>query len=71
MVNTTDAANEYAGIGPLPVRSAGAALGECVGGRGGHRADADEQPQLALAFWRSVGATRYVRRGEALLAKSA
>jgi hypothetical protein len=25
----------------------------------------------ALAFWRSVGATRYVREGEALLAASA
>jgi hypothetical protein len=25
----------------------------------------------ALAFWREVGATRYVREGEALLAESA
>ena len=32
------------------------------------RADADEQLRKALAFWRSVGATRYVREGEALLA---
>jgi class 3 adenylate cyclase/tetratricopeptide (TPR) repeat protein len=35
------------------------------------RAEADEQLQKALAFWRSVGATRYVREGEALLAATA
>jgi tetratricopeptide (TPR) repeat protein len=34
----------------------------------GRRAEADEQLQKSLAFWRSVGATRYVREGEALLA---
>ncbi|MBA3384994.1 MAG: hypothetical protein H0T20_10130, partial [Actinobacteria bacterium] len=37
----------------------------------GRRAEADEHLQKALAFYRSVGATRYVRAGEALLAKSA
>ncbi len=37
----------------------------------GRRADADEQLQRSLAFWRSVDATRYIRQGEALLAKSA
>jgi predicted ATPase/class 3 adenylate cyclase len=37
----------------------------------GHRADADEQLQRSLAFWRSVGATRYIREGEALLARTA
>jgi tetratricopeptide (TPR) repeat protein len=37
----------------------------------GHRAEADEQLGPALAFYRSVGATRYVREGEALLAASA
>jgi tetratricopeptide (TPR) repeat protein len=37
----------------------------------GRRAEADEQLQCALAFYRSVGATRYVREGEALLAASA
>jgi tetratricopeptide (TPR) repeat protein len=37
----------------------------------GRRAEADEQLQRALAFYRSVGATRYVREGEALLAASA
>ena len=37
----------------------------------GRRAEADAQLQRALAFWREVGATRYVREGEALLAASA
>jgi class 3 adenylate cyclase/tetratricopeptide (TPR) repeat protein len=37
----------------------------------GRRPEADEQLRLALDFYRSVGATRYVRRGEALLAASA
>jgi class 3 adenylate cyclase/tetratricopeptide (TPR) repeat protein len=39
--------------------------------RDGRRAEADEQLRRALAFYRSVGATRYVREGEALLAASA
>jgi tetratricopeptide (TPR) repeat protein len=34
----------------------------------GRRAEADVHLQKALAFYRSVGATHYVRRGEALLA---
>jgi hypothetical protein len=37
----------------------------------GRRAEADEQLRRALAFYRSVGATRYVREGEALLTASA
>jgi class 3 adenylate cyclase/tetratricopeptide (TPR) repeat protein len=37
----------------------------------GRRADADVQLQKALAFFRSVGATRYIREGEALLAATA
>jgi class 3 adenylate cyclase/tetratricopeptide (TPR) repeat protein len=37
----------------------------------GRRAEADVQLQQALAFWRSVGATRYIREGEALLAATA
>jgi class 3 adenylate cyclase/tetratricopeptide (TPR) repeat protein len=40
-------------------------------GAEGRRAEADEQLQKALAFHRSVGATRYIREGEALLAKTA
>ena len=35
------------------------------------RAEADEHLAQALAFWRSVGAKRYVRAGEALLAATA
>ena len=34
----------------------------------GRRAEADAHLQQALAFYRSVGATRYIREGEALLA---
>jgi class 3 adenylate cyclase/tetratricopeptide (TPR) repeat protein len=37
----------------------------------GRRAEADEQLRPALAFYRGVGATRYVCEGEALLAASA
>jgi hypothetical protein len=37
----------------------------------GKRAEADAELTPALAFWREVGATRYVREGEALLAASA
>jgi class 3 adenylate cyclase/tetratricopeptide (TPR) repeat protein len=37
----------------------------------GRRAEADEQLRPALAFYRSVGAKRYVREGEAFLAASA
>jgi ATP/maltotriose-dependent transcriptional regulator MalT len=37
----------------------------------GRQSDAEKQLERSLAFWRSVGATRYVRRGESLLGKSA
>jgi hypothetical protein len=37
----------------------------------GRRADADEQIARALVFFRSVGATRYIRQGEATLAATA
>jgi class 3 adenylate cyclase/tetratricopeptide (TPR) repeat protein len=37
----------------------------------GRRGEADAQLARSLAFWREVGATRYVREGEALLAESA
>jgi tetratricopeptide (TPR) repeat protein len=37
----------------------------------GRRAEADVQLQQALAFYRSVGATRFIREGEALLAATA
>jgi hypothetical protein len=34
----------------------------------GRHAEAEEQLQRALAYYRSVGATRYIREGERLLA---
>jgi hypothetical protein len=37
----------------------------------GRRAEADAQLQKALAFYRSVGAARYIREGKALLAATA
>jgi predicted ATPase/class 3 adenylate cyclase len=37
----------------------------------GRRADADVQLQKALAFYRSVGATRFIREGEGLFAATA
>jgi tetratricopeptide (TPR) repeat protein len=37
----------------------------------GHRAEGEAELQRALAFYRSVGATFYIQRGEQLLAKSA
>ena len=36
-----------------------------------HREQADDEVERALAFYRSVGATYFIRRGEALLAESA
>ena len=39
--------------------------------REGRRAEADAELERALAFWRTAGATAYVREGEALLAASA
>jgi hypothetical protein len=37
----------------------------------GRRAAADEQLRLAIAFWRSVGATLFIREAEQLLAATA
>jgi class 3 adenylate cyclase/tetratricopeptide (TPR) repeat protein len=37
----------------------------------GRRGDADAELGRSVDFWRSVGATRYIREGEALLAESA
>jgi class 3 adenylate cyclase/tetratricopeptide (TPR) repeat protein len=65
------AASVYASMGALPeeayarLRAAEAFVQE------GLRAEADAELNQALAFWRSVGASAYVREGEALLAESA
>jgi hypothetical protein len=66
-----EAADTYDEIGARPfaalaaLRAAEALVGE------GRRAEADLQLSRALEFWRSIGAKRYVREGEALLAASA
>ena len=65
------AAAKYAQIGSLPdaayarLRAAQALVEQ------GRRNEVDEPLQDALAFYRSVGATRYLREGEALLAATA
>jgi class 3 adenylate cyclase/tetratricopeptide (TPR) repeat protein len=65
------AAEIYDAVGHGPeaayarLRAAEALVGE------GRRAEADAELQRSLAFWRSVGATAYIREGEALLAASA
>jgi tetratricopeptide (TPR) repeat protein len=62
------AADVYAGIGALPEEaSARLCAAESLVGEG-RRAEADVELKRALAFWRSVGATAYVREAEALLA---
>ncbi len=60
---------ERAGASPLEAYTrlrAAAALVEA-----GRRSEADAQLHRALAFWRSVGAARYIREGEVLLAATA
>jgi len=61
-----DAAEIYASM-PFPHAEAEARLraAEQLAGEG-QRGEADAELQRALAFWRSVGATRYVARGELL-----
>jgi hypothetical protein len=65
------AADIYARTGSLPdeafarLRAAEALI------RAGRRPEGDGELQRALAFYRSVGATAYLREGEALLAQTA
>jgi class 3 adenylate cyclase/tetratricopeptide (TPR) repeat protein len=65
------AANVYAGIGALPDEASARLRAAEVLVRESRRAEADVELKQALAFWRSVGATAYVREAEALLAASA
>jgi class 3 adenylate cyclase/tetratricopeptide (TPR) repeat protein len=60
-----DALGHGPGAAYARLRAADALVGE------GRRTEADAELQRALAFWRSVGATAYIREGEALLAASA
>jgi tetratricopeptide (TPR) repeat protein len=65
------AADLYAGIGSptLEAEARLCAAEELVDA--GHRAEGEGQLEKALAFYRQVGATRYIQQGEALLAASA
>jgi thioredoxin-like negative regulator of GroEL len=63
------AADRYAQIGSEPDEAYArlfAAQGLLLAGR---RTEAGEQLRLALIFYRSVGASEYVRRGQRLLAR--
>jgi class 3 adenylate cyclase/tetratricopeptide (TPR) repeat protein len=64
------AADLYGEIGSLPDEALARlrAAEKLVGA--GRRLEADEQLARALAFWRSVAATRYIHEGEALLAEA-
>jgi hypothetical protein len=65
------AADEYSAIGALPEEANARLRAAEVLVREGRRAEADGELKRSLAFWRSVGATAYVREGEALMAASA
>jgi tetratricopeptide (TPR) repeat protein len=65
------AAEVYAAMGSLPDEADARLRAARSLVDAGSRAEADAQLQRALAFYRSVGATRYLRQGEALLAASA
>jgi tetratricopeptide (TPR) repeat protein len=66
-----DAADVYDEIGARPFAALAALRATQLLVGQGRRAEADEQLRRALAFFRSVGATRYIREGESLLAASA
>jgi len=66
-----EAADAYDEIGARPFAALAALRAAEALVEQGRRAEADEQLLRALAFFRSVGATRYIRQGESLLAASA
>jgi class 3 adenylate cyclase/tetratricopeptide (TPR) repeat protein len=66
-----DAADDLARFGDRPAEAGARMLGAENFVADGRRADADLQLQKALAIYRSVGAKRYVRQAETLLAASA
>jgi tetratricopeptide (TPR) repeat protein len=65
------AADQLEQIGSLPDEAAVRLRAASELREQGRRAEADPQLRRALAFYRSVGATRYIHEGEALLAASA
>ncbi len=66
--DAVEAADIFAGIGALASEAYTRLAAARNFVREGRRAEADEQLHSALAFYRSVGAKRYVREGEQLLA---
>jgi class 3 adenylate cyclase/tetratricopeptide (TPR) repeat protein len=65
------AAEIYATVGHRPEEAYARLRAAEILVKEGRRAEADAELQRSLVFWRSVGATAYVREGEALLAASA
>jgi hypothetical protein len=65
------AAEAYAAMGARPLEAAARLWAAEWLVQQGRRREADAQLRQSLEFWRSVGADRYVREGEALLAASA
>jgi class 3 adenylate cyclase/tetratricopeptide (TPR) repeat protein len=65
------AAAEYSAIGARPEEADARLRAAETLVREGRRTEADDELKRSLAFWRSVGATAYVREGEALMAASA
>jgi len=66
-----DAADAYAEIGADPFAAFAALRAAESYAALGKRGEANEYLARSLQFWRSIGATRYIREAEALLAKSA
>ncbi len=67
----SQAADLYAEMGTVPGEADARLRAAEQLVKAGQRAKAEPELQRALALWRSVGATAYVREGEALLAASA
>jgi class 3 adenylate cyclase/tetratricopeptide (TPR) repeat protein len=65
------AADLYGDMGAMPEEAYARLRAAHLLVQEGRRAEADTELEKALAFWRSVGATAYVREGEALMAASA
>ena len=65
------AADVFAGLGDLAAEAEARFAAADVLIEAGRRAEGEEQLEKALAFYRSVGATFFVQRGEALLEKAA
>jgi tetratricopeptide (TPR) repeat protein len=66
-----EAADAYDEIGTAPFAAFAALRAAETYASEGRRSEANDQLIRALSFWKSVGAQRYIREGEALLAKSA